>query len=150
MGVCGFNMKMGRGLTILFEGMYEAIHQKATAEGMTFAEVLKRELLEIPAISEWLGRSQDPALAMFYGLNMMALPHFKQVLERLVSATGQVDKEQFMAEVLRFVDTLKRVEEFSESLPKPPLKNGSEVIARASSIGAWAYERHEEQVARAP
>ena len=138
MTICGYNDLMGKGIRILFEGMYEAVRAKSEAEGVPFSSVLERELVEIPQINCALASRRSNTLSMFLGLNQMALAHFVDLLSRDPAKSGA--KEAFMFEVDNFIATLRRAEDHSMSVP---LAHGAsrEIIAvRAQQIGEWIAE----------
>lgn len=135
MAVCGYNARMGEGIRLLFEGMYEAILDKSREEGIAFEAVLKRELIEIPQINAALGRANDHIAGMFGGLNVMALAHFTQALDRPGSASG--DKAAFMAEVDRFIGTLAEVEDHNVSIPPAVPRTEDNIAERAARVGEW-------------
>lgn len=135
MTVCGYNARMGRGIIELFEGMYDAIANKALAEGSDVFAILQRELVEIPNVNLGLKKGAGAPLRMFEGLNAMALPLFREVAND-IDFDGS--RTAFMARVHRFVEVLEIVEEFSESLPQPVDGKHEKVAERAGNIGNWA------------
>lgn len=137
MTVCGYNPRMGMGIRILFEGMHEAIAAKSRDEGISFDDVLRRELVEIPRINAALGMGADAISAMFAGLNDMALAHFSELLEGAGPAVDLSDAETFMAEVERFLKVLEEVEEYNLSLPPAAPQTKPEIAARADRVGQW-------------
>lgn len=137
MTICGYNARMGRGLMELFEGMYDAISDKADLEGSDVLAILRRELVEIPKVNGGLSSGSGTALRMFEGLNGMALPLFREL-----AADGTYDgsREAFMRLAERFIETLEAVEGYSESLPQPSDGSKDGVAERASKIGKWAAD----------
>jgi hypothetical protein len=138
MGICGYNAKMGDGIRLLFEGMYEAISDKSKAEGISVVDVLRRELIEIPRINVALRSGDQTALTMFYGLNVMALAHFSTVLEK-----SERDKKRcFAAEVEEFIRCLEEVEDFTLTLPRAEPQSDEAIGERASQIAEWISRRY--------
>jgi len=144
MTICGYNARMGRGLLELFEGMYDAIADKAELEGSSVVAILKRELIEIPQVNAGLASGGGTALQMFQGLNGMALPLFIEVL-RKPGFDGS--RAMFMLEAEKFVGVLETVEDYSVSLPQPPDGSPDLVARRARTIGDWAAEKFSLQTA---
>lgn len=138
MTVCGYNMRMGEGLRILFDGMYDAIQTKSDQEGVPFIHILRRELIEIPQINGAISSSNLTTLKLFYGLNEMALPHFKHVLEH---SSEEISKAEFMAGVEEFVAVLEEVEDYNLTIPAVNLANKQLVVSRAAAIGNWIVNR---------
>lgn len=138
MTICGYNARMGRGIVELFEGMYDAISDKAMAEGSDVFAILQRELVEIPQVNSGLARGTGAPLRMFEGLNGMALPLFREVFE---DPKFDGSREAFMTSVRRFVEILETVEGFSETLPQPADGARAKVEERAATIGDWAARK---------
>jgi len=138
MGICGYNAKMGDGIRLLFEGMYEAIFDKSEAEGISVVDVLRRELIEIPGINVALRSGDKTALKMFYGLNVMALAHFSTVLTN----TERDKKRSFMSEVEGFIRCLEEVEDFSAALPRAKSQTDEAIGERATEIAEWISRRY--------
>jgi hypothetical protein len=137
MTICGYNTRMGRGLLELFEGMYDAISDKADLEGSDVLAILRRELVEIPQVNAGLSRGSGTSLRMFEGLNGMALPLFRELAE---DRTYDGSRAAFMRLAQRFIETLEAVEGYSENLPQPADGSRDAVAERASKIGKWAAE----------
>ncbi len=135
MTVCGYNLRMGEGIRILFDGMYEAIRMKAQSEGVPFVRILRRELIEIPQINGSIGSSRAPALQLFHGLNEMALAHFERVLAD--SGSESISKTEFMAGIEEFVSVLEEVENYNLSIPAASSGNKDQIASRANGIGKW-------------
>lgn len=135
MTICGYNARMGYGLLELFEGMYDAISDKAETEGSSVTAILKRELVEIPRVNAGLARGDGTPLRMFEGLNRMALPLFSELLQ---TRSFDGSRAMFMVEARRFVGVLETVEDYSASLPQPDDGDPALVAARAGRIGEWA------------
>lgn len=129
---------MGEGIRILFDGMYEAIRTKADEEGVAFAQILRRELIEIPQINGAIGRSNETTLKLFYGLNEIALPHFTKVLEQ---SSGEISKTEFMAGIEEFISVLDEVERYNLSIAPADPVNKQLVASRAAGIGKWIVAR---------
>lgn len=144
MTICGYNARMGRGLIELFEGMYDAISDKADLEGSSVIAILKRELIEIPQVNAGLATGAGTSLRMFQGLNGMALPLFTEVLRK---PRFDGSRAMFMAEAEAFVEVLETVEDYSVSLPQPADGSAERVAERASRIGNWAAENFSLQTA---
>ncbi len=144
MTICGYNARMGRGLLELFEGMYDAISDKAEQEGSSVMAILRRELVEIPQVNAGLASSAGTSLRMFEGLNGMALPLFAELLRK---PTFDGSRAMFMDEANLFVGVLETVEDYSASLPQPADGDPERVAARASRIGDWAAENFSMQPA---
>jgi hypothetical protein len=138
--VCGYNARMGEGLRILFEGMYEAVAAKSRDERIPFADVLRRELVEIPRINAALQFAREGSFVMFRGLNIMALAHFQEVLAK--SKVDPSDKTAFMSEVERFITILEEVEDYNLSIPPAAPRTDQNIARRADSVGKWIVERY--------
>jgi hypothetical protein len=142
MAICGYNARMGQGIRILFEGMYEAILAKSEEERRPFARVLRRELIEIPQINAVLASGGSHISAMFAGLNMMALAHFKELAERSEPLAHLQQKIAFMQEVERFITTLEAIEEFNQSIAPAEPQTEDNIAKRAARIGAWIQNHY--------
>jgi hypothetical protein len=129
---------MGEGIRILFDGMYEAIRTKADQEQVPFAQILRRELIEIPQINSAISSSNVATLKLFYGLNEMALPHFEDVLAR---SRGAISKSEFMAGVEEFIAVLDEVENYNLTVPAASPSNKQLVASRAAAVGKWIVNR---------
>lgn len=142
MTICGYNQKMGDGLEVLFQGMYEAVAQKALQEGIEISAVLERELVEIPCINLELKRSFSPELQMFCGLNDIAMPFFAEVLEHIRS--GKDPRTSFSMVLQEFVSTLEHAE--GESEKRPQVEGKENVQGRAKALGKWIRQKFDPEV----
>jgi hypothetical protein len=144
MTICGYNSRMGQGLLELFQGMYDAISEKADQESSTVIAILHRELVEIPQVNAGLACGAGTALRMFEGLNQMALPLFTELSR---STTFDGSRAMFMDAANQFVSVLETVEDYSASLPQPTDGDPERVASRAKRIGDWAASNYSMQPA---
>lgn len=136
MTVCGYNDGMGAGIRILCEGFYDAVDEKARLENKAFADILTREVIEIPNVNASLSRSEEYRAVMFRGLNAFALPLFREALSSCVE--GSIAKPAFMELVDRFVACLAETESHNRSVRM--VADEDAIAARARHIGDWALE----------
>jgi hypothetical protein len=87
MTICGYNDKIGEGLRILFEGMIQALHEKAVKSSAE--AVMDNEIIELEAMINTLSRAKGKTLPeMFVGLNLLAKPLFERVRANLKSSVN--------------------------------------------------------------
>lgn len=142
MTVCGYNKLMGSGIRILFEGMYEAVAAKTREENLSFEAILRRETIEIPEINSALTKGTDVTMQMFYGLNVMALRLFRELLDIHESQARPVDKAMFMELVDGFIATLENVEDYNISIPPALPQSERNIRERASTIAEWIEKKY--------
>ena len=137
MTVCGYNSTMGIGIKTLFQGMYEAIAAKCDEEGLSFEAILRRETLEIPEINKALTKGHDVSMGLFFGLNVMALRLFRELLDLHERQNLPLTHDAFMELVDAFVSTLEHVEEFNLSIAPAKPQSDAAIQERAAHIASW-------------
>jgi hypothetical protein len=139
MAICGYNEKIGNGLSLLIEGMVDALEKKVAAS--TPLAVLANELVELDNINSVLRNAKGEVLPeMFVGLNLLAKALFNQVQHELETSGGE-DLGSGCREVgNRFNDLLAQTERKNEELQSRLVGNRS-VAERAQDLAKWALEQ---------
>jgi hypothetical protein len=137
MTICGYNKTMGSGIRHLFDGVYDAVKDKAIEEECRFQDVLIRELIEIPAINKSLSIDNTFQLKMFYGLNQLVFPFFEYLLKTFSEI--DITRELFLNELERYISVLEEAEDKSLSVPYPD-KSEKAIEKRALDLGQWIKE----------
>ena len=133
MSICGFNETMEEGLKILFKGMILALENRALREKCSFRKVLELEIEEIPIINEKLSSADSVELKMFKGINLLALPLFKEA-STLDSSPESVEKIYSS-----FIEVLKKTEEYNLS----HIANKEVSLQdKANELGSWVIENN--------
>lgn len=142
MAICGYNDKIGKGLTILVEGMIEALEKKA--EAASVSEVFVREMVELNTMIATMQKAQGSTLPeMFVGLNFLAKALFERVQRQLNDAKGgETIASECRAVGEEFIDLLSRTEKRHEVLRST---SGKDVPAEelARELAEWVVMQSE-------
>jgi hypothetical protein len=135
MAICGYNEKIGSGLSMLIAGMAEAIEQKARLKGAPAA--VERELIELDAMIETMSVGGASRLVkMFVGLNIFA----RELFAGVEAADSLAVSQQCHEIGQRFVTLLEATEKRNQETGPGP--NGEEdAQSQARSLAVWVM-RH--------
>lgn len=144
MAICGFNEKIGSGLSLLIAGMIDALKEKAVLS--TPRDVLVNELVELDNIISVLKEAEGEVLPeMFVGLNLFAKALFVEV-QHDIGAPKRENLENACREIGdRFIDLLARTE-IQSKLIRSQQKGRTALAERARELAEWALERSREEV----
>ena len=140
MAICGYNARMGDGIRVLFDGMYQAVATKSQQENIPISAVVLRETLEISEINKVLSLGSDTSVKMFFGLNIMALSLFSELVK--LNPLECASEKGFKLVVEDFLNVLESTENYSETLPPAMPQTDDAIKQRASAIADWILRNH--------